>query len=146
MTSKILVNVMNGKNVPDRDGGKSYGYYDEETGEYVITDPETPTPWINYIGGNKYGGIISNTAGGYSFYRDPRHRRITRYRYNSIPADQPGRYIYIRDMEEKEYWSPTWQPVKKPLDSSHSSPYTLWLEDFSLHPRGLVRIQIQTSI
>lgn len=93
-----------------------YGYFDDKSREYVIVRPDTPTPWINYIGQEEYFGLISNTAGGYSFYRDPRYRRITRYRYHGIPADQPGRYIYIRDSETSEYWSPTWQPVKKPLD------------------------------
>jgi cellobiose phosphorylase len=88
-----------------------YGYFDKDQGEYVITRPDTPTPWINYLGKGVYGGIISNTAGGYSFDRDPRNRRVTRYRYNSIPADQPGRYVYLRDDETGDYWSPTWQPV-----------------------------------
>ena len=88
-----------------------YGYYDEGKHEYVIVRPDTPTPWINYLGAGKYGGIISNTAGGFSFDRDPRNRRVTRYRYNSIPADQPGRYVYLRDQATGEYWSPTWQPV-----------------------------------
>ncbi len=88
-----------------------YGYFDEANGEYVITRPDTPTPWINYLGEGRYGGIISNTAGGYSFDRDPRNRRVTRYRYNAVPVDQPGRYIYLRDQESGEYWSPTWQPV-----------------------------------
>lgn len=89
----------------------AYGYFDEVTGEYVITRPDTPTPWMNYIGEGGYGGIISNTGGGYSFDRDPRNRRVTRYRYNAVPADQPGRYVYLRDQESGDYWSPTWQPV-----------------------------------
>ena len=96
----------------------SYGYYDESNREYVITRPDTPTPWINYLGEGRYGGIISNTAGGYSFDRDPRNRRVTRYRYNAIPMDQPGRYIYLRDQDSGEFWSPTWQPtVAKKLDA-----------------------------
>jgi len=94
----------------------SYGYFDDEAREYVITRPDTPTPWINYLGQEEYFAMISNTAGGYSFYRDARYRRITRYRYNSVPADQPGRYVYIRNVETGEYWSPTWQPVKRALD------------------------------
>ncbi len=88
-----------------------YGYFDEDTGEYVITRPDTPTPWMNYLGEGRYGGIISNTAGGYSFDRDPKNRRVTRYRYNAIPADQPGRYVYLRDQESGAFWSPTWQPI-----------------------------------
>jgi cellobiose phosphorylase len=104
-----------------------YGYFDEEAREYVIARPDTPTPWINYIGAGRYGGIISNTAGGYSFDRDPRNRRVSRYRYNGIPADQPGRYVYLRDQDTGELWSPTWQPVRKDLDSyecRHGAAYT----------------------
>lgn len=105
-----------------------YGYFDEDTGEYVITRPDTPTPWINYIGEGRYGGIVSNTGGGYSFDRDPRNRRVTRYRYNAIPVDQPGRYIYLRDQETGAYWSSTWQPVVgRKLDSyecRHGAGYT----------------------
>jgi cellobiose phosphorylase len=88
-----------------------YGYFDAPSREYVITRPDTPTPWINYIGAGRYGGIVSNTGGGYSFDRDPRYRRVTRYRYNGVPADQPGRYVYLRDMESGDFWSPTWQPT-----------------------------------
>ncbi|HBE77859.1 MAG TPA: glycosyl transferase [Firmicutes bacterium] len=94
----------------------NYGYFDDKLNEYVITSPKTPTPWINYLGGGDYGGIVSNTGGGYSFDRDPRYKRILRYRYNSIPEDQPGRYIYIRDNDNQEYWSATWQPVKAAYD------------------------------
>lgn len=105
-----------------------YGYFDRKNREYVITRPDTPTPWINYLGEGSYGGIISNTAGGFSFDRDPRSRRVTRYRYNAIPVDQPGRYIYLRDQETGEYWSPTWQPVvQRHLDSyecRHGAGYT----------------------
>ncbi|MBU0573938.1 MAG: glycosyl transferase, partial [Candidatus Margulisbacteria bacterium] len=90
-----------------------YGYFDNEKKEYVLTRPDTPTPWINYIGGGEYGGIVSNTAGGYSFDRDPKNKRITRYRYNSVPIDQPGRYVFIRDDESGKYWSATWQPLCK---------------------------------
>lgn len=106
---------------------RPYGYYDRATGEYVIVRPDTPTPWINYIGQGEYGGIVSNTGGGYSFDRDPRTRRVTRYRYNSVPADQPGHYIYIRDEDTGEFWSPTWQPVKRKLDwyeCRHGPGYT----------------------
>ncbi|MEM2941583.1 MAG: glycosyl transferase [Thermoproteota archaeon] len=105
----------------------SYGYFDDKAREYVITRPDTPTPWINYLGQEDYFAMISNTAGGYNFYRDARYRRITRYRYNSIPLDQPGRYVYIKDVKTGEYWSPTWQPVKRSLDSyecRHGLGYT----------------------
>ena len=74
-----------------------YGYFDDASREYVITRPDTPLPWINYLGSQEYFGLISNTAGGYSFYRDARLRRLTRYRYNNVPLDTGGRYIYLRD-------------------------------------------------
>ena len=79
-----------------------YGYFDDLNREYVIQQPNTPLPWINYLGNEKYFGIISNTAGGYSFYQDARLRRITRYRYNNAPLDVGGRYLYIRDNEAAE--------------------------------------------
>ncbi len=105
-----------------------YGYYDAPAREYVITRPDTPTPWLNYLGQGGYGGIVSNTGGGYSFDRDPRNRRVTRYRYNSIPADQPGRYVYLRDRESGEFWGATWQPVTQvKLDAyecRHGAGYT----------------------
>ncbi|MBN1215851.1 MAG: glycosyl transferase [Candidatus Lokiarchaeota archaeon] len=93
-----------------------YGYFDDEKKEYIITKPDTPLPWINYLGCNDFYSIISNTAGGYCFYKDARYRRITRYRYNNVPFDFGGRYIYIRDNDRKEYWSPTWQPIQNKLD------------------------------
>ena len=110
-----------------RTAANAYGWFDEEAREYVITRPDTPTPWINYLGEGRYGGIVSNTGGGFSFDRDPRNRRVTRYRYNGVPADQPGRYIYIRDQDTGEFWSPTWQPVRRPLDAyecRHGMGYT----------------------
>ena len=75
----------------------NYGYFDNEKREYVITRPDTPTPWLNYLGNGKFSGIISNNAGGLLFDSDPGNRRLTRYKYNSLPMDRPGRYIYIRD-------------------------------------------------
>jgi cellobiose phosphorylase len=79
-----------------------YGYFDDARREYVITRPDTPLPWINYLGSQAYFGLISNTAGGYSFYRDARLRRLTRYRYNNVPFDTGGRYIYLRDDGEAD--------------------------------------------
>ena len=93
-----------------------YGYFDDKNREYVITRPDTPLPWVNYLGCQAYFGIISNTAGGYSFYRDARLRRITRYRYNNVPFDLGGRYIYLRDNETGDYWSPSWQPTHTDLE------------------------------
>ena len=74
---------------------KRFGYFDDDNREYVITDPKTPWPWINYLGNEDFFSLISNTAGGYSFYKDAKFRRITRYRYNNVPMDNGGRYIYI---------------------------------------------------
>ncbi len=105
-----------------------YGYFDDGRREYVITRPDTPLPWINYLGCEAYFGIISNTAGGYSFYRDARLRRISRYRYNNTPFDLGGRYIYVRDQDTGEFWSPTWQPTRRTLDEytcSHGLGYTI---------------------
>lgn len=93
-----------------------YGYFDDERREYVITRPDTPLPWINYLGCQAYFGLISNTAGGYSFYRDARLRRLTRYRYNNVPLDSGGRYLYLRDDESGDYWSPSWQPTCSDLE------------------------------
>lgn len=92
-----------------------YGYFDDKNKEYVITEPETPYPWINYLGSEAYFALLSNTAGGYSFYKDASKRRITRYRYNNVPTDAGGKYYYI--YENGEYWSPSWAPVKAELDS-----------------------------
>jgi cellobiose phosphorylase len=106
----------------------NYGYFDDERCEYVITRPDTPLPWINYLGCEAYFGIISNTAGGYSFYRDARLRRLTRYRYNNVPFDAGGRYVYVRDENSGEFWSPTWQPIRSDLDDytcRHGLGYTI---------------------
>lgn len=91
-----------------------FGYFDDKNNEYVITTPETPYPWINYLGKNDFFSIISNTAGGYAFYKDARLRRLTRYRYNNIPLDSNGRYFYITDSGET--WNPAWQPCRTKLD------------------------------
>jgi cellobiose phosphorylase len=92
-----------------------YGHFDDERREYVITRPDTPLPWINYLGSEEFFGLISNTAGGYSFFRDARLRRVTRYRYNNAPADVGSRFLWIRDADG-EYWSPTWQPTRRDLE------------------------------
>ena len=91
-----------------------FGHFDDKAREYVIDTPRTPYPWINYLGCEKFFGIISNTAGGYCFYRDARLRRITRYRYNNMPVDNGGRYFYIND--NGTVWNPGWKPVKTELD------------------------------
>ena len=93
-----------------------FGKFSYDDQEFIITNPETPTPWMNYLNNKEYCVLISNTAGGFSFHIDPKERRITRYRYNSIPYDRPGKYIYIKDLENNQIWSPSWQPVQKPLE------------------------------
>ncbi len=112
-----------------------FGYFDDTKREYIITQPDTPLPWINYLGCEAYFGLISNTAGGYSFYKDARLRRLTRYRYNNTPLDTGGRYIYIRDNDagrreniSRPYWSPSWMPTRGKLDEyecRHGQGYTV---------------------
>ena len=92
-----------------------FGYFDDTHQEYVITTPKTPLPWINYLGCNEFFSLISNTSGGYSFYKDAKLLRLTRYRYNNVPADINGKYFYIKD--EDCVWNPGWQPTKTELDS-----------------------------
>ena len=103
-----------------------FGHFDDTHREYVITDPKTPLPWINYLGSEAFFSLISNTAGGYSFYKDAKLRRITRYRYNNIPTDSNGRYFYIK--EGNTVWNPGWQPVQTKLDEyacRHGMGYTV---------------------
>lgn len=103
----------------------NYGYFDDQQREYVITAPQTPFPWINYLGNDDFFTLISNTAGGYSFYKDARLRRLTRYRYNNVPTEAGGKYFYIND--DGKVWSPAWQPIKKELDHyecRHGLSYT----------------------
>jgi cellobiose phosphorylase len=92
-----------------------FGYFNDQDKEYVITDPKTPNPWINYLGNEDFFSLISNTCGGYSFYKDAKLLRLTRYRYNNVPTDSNGRYYFIKDGES--IWNPAWQPVKADLDS-----------------------------
>lgn len=104
-----------------------YGYFDDENREYVITRPDTPAPWANYLGSPEYGVLISNNAGGYSFVKSGANGRILRYVFNQF--DQPGRYIYIRDNADGDYWSASWQPVGKDLkdyrsECRHGTGYT----------------------
>lgn len=102
-----------------------FGHFDDKNREYVITNPETPWPWINYLGNQEFFSLISNTAGGYSFYKDAKFRRLTRYRYNNVPMDNGGRYFYIKDGDT--VWSPGWKPTKTPLDEyecRHGMNYT----------------------
>ena len=90
---------------------RKYGFFDQKNHEFVITNPRTPLPWVNYITNGKYSGLVSHAGGGFSFFQSPKDSRITRWRYNSMPQDRPGRYLYLRDRETGEYWSATWQPT-----------------------------------
>ena len=105
---------------------KKFGNFDDVRKEYVINSPKTPYPWINYLGTQAFFSLISNTAGGYHFYKDARLRRITRYRYNNVPVDMGGRYFYIND--NGTVWCPGWSPVKTELDEyecRHGMGYTI---------------------
>ena len=92
-----------------------YGYFDDQNREFVITRPDTPYPWINYLGSEDFFSLFSNTSGGYSFYKDARLLRLTRYRYNNVPTDAGGKYFYIND--GGTVWNPGWMPIKTALDS-----------------------------
>lgn len=112
----------------------NYGYFDEVSREYVITKPNTPAPWANYLGSPEYGAIISNNAGGYSFVKSGANGRLIRYNFNS--EDKPGRYIYLRDDETKDYWSASWQPVGKDLNQyisecHHGTAYTNMVAEYA---------------
>ncbi len=119
-----------------------YGYFDLKNKEYVITRPDTPAPWVNYLGSPAYGAIISNNAAGYSFEQSGANGRILRFRFNSMMA-LPGRYIYLRDMQSGDYWSATWQPVGKPLDQyksecRHGTAYSVMTSEYA-------KIQTETT-
>ena len=111
-----------------------YGYFDDDRREYVITRPDTPQPWANYLGSPEYGALISNNAGGYSFVKSGADGRILRYVFNQF--DQPGRYIYLRDNASGDFWSASWQPVGKDLslyrsECRHGTGYTNIMADYS---------------
>jgi len=109
-----------------------YGYFSENGKEFIITNVATPSPWINYIYNGRYFSTISNNGGGISYYKNPLHGRITRYRINDVPHDRPGKYIYIRDNDTNEIWSLTWQPVGKKVECYkiiHGFGYTISLSE-----------------
>ena len=104
---------------------KKFGHFDDKNREFVITEPATPYPWINDLGNSDFFGLVSNTAGGYSFFKDAKFRRITRYRYNGVPLDMGGRYFYIKDGDT--IWNPGWKPTMTDLDfyeCRHGMGYT----------------------
>lgn len=113
-----------------------YGFFDDTHKEYVIQRPDTPRSWSNYLGSTEYGAVITNNAGGYSFFHSAAQGRFMRFRANTLPMDQPGRYVYLRDRESGDYWSTTWQPTGKPLDDyksrcRHGTAYTVITSDYS---------------
>lgn len=113
-----------------------YGHFDDEAKEYVITRPDTPQSWSNYLGSTEYGAIITNNAGGYGFYKSGAKGRFLRLRFNSVPMDQPGRYFYLRDAESGDFWSASWQPVGKDLKEysstcRHGTAYSIFESEYS---------------
>ena len=111
-----------------------YGYFDDAHREYVVQRPDTPAPWVNYLGSPEYGAIISNNAGGYSFAKSGANGRILRYVFNQF--DRPGRYLYLRDNASGDFWSASWQPVGKDLqdyacECRHGMGYTRMLSDYA---------------
>ncbi|WP_040952878.1 GH36-type glycosyl hydrolase domain-containing protein [Gorillibacterium massiliense] len=112
-----------------------YGSFDNEKKEYRIDNPNTPMSWVNYLGTDEYCGIVSNNASGYGFHKSPKSGRMLRFRFNSVPTDRPGRYLYIRDEADGDYWSASWQPVGKPLDQyksvcRHGMGYTIFESEY----------------
>ncbi len=126
-----------------------FGYFDDTKREYVIERPDTPAPWANYLGSPEYGAVISNNAGGYSFAKSGANGRILRYIFNHF--DQPGRYIYIRDNESKDYWSASWQPVGKELadyksECRHGTAYTKMTADYGgIHSEALYYVPLDRA-
>ncbi len=113
-----------------------FGYFDDINKEYVVERPDTPRSWSNYLGSTEYGAIITNNAGGYSFYKSAAQGRFTRLRFNVIPMDQPGRYVYLHDKRSRDFWSASWQPVGKPLaeyktECRHGTAYTKIASNYS---------------
>ena len=126
-----------------------YGFFDDKNREYVITRPDTPAPWANYLGSPEYGALISNNAGGYSFAKSGANGRLLRYIFNN--SDTPGRYIYIRDNDSKDFWSASWQPVGKDLkeyksECRHGTAYTKMLADYAgIHSEALYYVPLNQS-
>ena len=126
-----------------------YGYFDDQKKEYVITRPDTPSAWANYLGSPEYGALISNNAGGYSFVKSGAKGRILRYNFDN--SDRPGRYIYIRDNADGDYWSASWQPVGKDLsvyksECRHGLGYSRFLADCSeIHSEAVYYVPLDCA-
>ncbi|MBP5600057.1 MAG: N,N'-diacetylchitobiose phosphorylase, partial [Lachnospiraceae bacterium] len=112
-----------------------YGHFDDEHKEYVIERPDLPTSWTNYLGVEDMAAVVNHTAGGYCFYKSPEYHRISRFHANALPMDRPGFYVYLRDNDDSDYWSLSWQPVAKDLKTAkyttrHGLSYTVYECDY----------------
>lgn len=129
-----------------------YGYFDNEKREYVIERVNVPVSWTNYLGVKDLAVVVNQTAGGYAFYRTPEYHRITRFRANAVPMDRPGHYVYLRDEEDGDYWSVSWQPVGKPLDEAeytcrHGMSYTTYSCDYKrIHAEQTLVVPREDSV
>lgn len=129
-----------------------YGYFDNKNREYVIDRLDIPTSWTNYLGVRDMCTVINHTAGGYTFYKSPGYHRVTRFRPNAIPMDRPGHYVYLRDDEDGDYWSVSWQPVGKSFDEAkylcrHGMSYTVYECDYKgIHAEQKLSIPIDDTV
>ena len=129
-----------------------YGYFDNENREYVIDKLDIPTSWTNYLGVKDMCTVINHTAGGYSFYKSPEYHRVTRFRGNAVPMDRPGHYVYLRDDDDGDYWSISWQPVGKSFDEAkyrcrHGMSYTVYECDYNeIHAEQKLCIPIEDAV
>jgi len=129
-----------------------YGYFDNLNREYVIERPDIPASWTNYLGVKDLCTVISHNAGGYTFYKSPQHRRLTRFRPNGVPTDRPGHYVYLRDNDTGDYWTVSWQPVGKSLDKAsyrchHGLSYSRFVCDYSdIHAEQTLFIPVNDDV
>lgn len=134
-----------------------YGYFDNDHHEYVITRPDVPVSWTNYLGTKDFAAVLSHNGGGYAYYKSPEYGRITRFRQNGVPLDRPGHYLYVRDNEDGDFWSVSWQPVGKPFEgdgpdvasyrSAHGMGYTRYEADYrGIHAEQTVFIPLSDDV
>jgi len=129
-----------------------YGHFDDAACEYVIDRVDVPVSWTNYLGGKDFATVIGHTGGGYSYYKRPQSGRITRFRQNGVPTDRPGKYVYLRDTADGDYWSISWQPVGKPLTSgtwtaAHGTGYTRFVADYrDIHATQTVFVPLDDDV
>ena len=119
-----------------------YGHFDNQAREYVVDRPNVPVSWTNYLGTEEMGAVISQNAGGYAWYQSPENHRITRFRANAVPLDRPGHYVYLRDNDDGDYWSLSWQPVGKPLEQAkYECRHGLSYSKFACDYKGIDAVQ-----